>query len=117
MGGNAALAITGQNPDERRCCGRYTVEWPAEIDLGKATATGVVRDLGDRGAFVDLSSVHRWTRRLDLDQLISVGDLLYVSYTLRPFARSVRRLVTLRWIGRHPTQGCYGLGIQFEPEP
>jgi len=117
MGGDVVAAINGQSSAERRCCGRYSVEWPAEIQLGKATATGVVRDLGDRGAFVDVSSVHRWSRRNELDQLVSVGDLLYVSYTLRPFARSVRRLVTLRWIGRHPTQGCFGLGVQFEPEP
>jgi len=107
----------GTNGEERRRCGRYEVEWPAEVALGRTTVTAVVRDLGDCGAFVDVSSVHRWSNPNDLLQGVGVGEQLFISYTLRPFARSVRRLVTLRWIGRHPVQGCFGLGVRFEAEP
>lgn len=99
---------------ERRSFERNRVEWPAELQLNDIATIGVVRDVGDRGAFVDVSSIGRRLRARELARLPDVGDQITISYTQRPFGCSVRRLARLRWIGRHPTQNCFGFGVQFE---
>lgn len=100
----------------RRLETRNPVMFPVHCRLGGSATSGYIRDLSERGAFIEavVDDTSSPVVEFSFVSLIDVNDQFVLNYDQRQYDPPIYGLATIKWMGYSKTHKCSGFGIQFD---